>query len=260
MEPLRTVWRYRWPVWIVFRKYLKAPFTGSIFGRLWNIVLPLVPVGAYLFLRLMLAPGDSGADIHPAVYVAVGVTMWYVLSDLLLTTLASIKRSRTELAETSFPILGAVLASYGTIIFDTMVRVIALLPVVLLLEGAPSIGALWFLPVLLLGICFASAVGLILLSLSFVFPDIEHILSVLMRYLIFVSLVIFPIPTDSGIWNTLLMLNPFAFFVDAMRNALVHGEVQFDLVFGAYTVVTLALLAFALHLLAALQKPIRSLI
>ena len=253
------LWEYRWPVRTIFKQNLVAPFRSSHFGLFWNLLLPLVPVTAYLFLRLAIAPRNVEDAMNAAVYVAVGVTIWFALTDTMVATMNAVKNNRLILAESSFPIMGVILAGYAKIAFEFILRLILVIAVIGFLQEWPGLGTLMFIPLFIIALAFFAAIGMLLLSISFFFPDIDQIISVGVRYLIFLSLAIFPLPLE-GTLGEIVMLNPFAFFIEHIRALMVFGSTHMDTAAILFLLIVPFTVLGAVKLLAKLESSMRSLI
>ncbi len=238
---------YAWPTWVLFKRDFTAPLRGTAFGIGWNIILPLVPISAYVALRAFIAPG-TGDGMHPALYVAIGVTVWLLLTDTLLSAMSCANRHRSILSGSRLPILSVLIASWGRGIFDFTLRLLATVATMFWLTDSLPASALLAIPLALCGFLLAAAFGVLTMMLRAMFPDIEQIVQVLLRYLIFLSGVIFPLAkVPFGEW--LYILNPFAVIVENVRNLAVLGTVNNDevlaLLIGALSSTVVAM--WALH-------------
>ncbi len=215
--------RDRWQLWQSFRRDLEGRFRTTALGLFWAFALPLVPVSAYVFLRVALTGEHTTEQLHPAVYVAVGVTIWFALTDALLLPGRTISRARAYLAQNPVRLGTAVFARLGDLLLDLLVRGLFGAAVIALLHGpVPLSGALAFPFALLLGVLAMLGIGVFLYLLQLAYPDAENIVGIVLRYLIFLSLAIFPLTqVVESAW--LYWLNPFAVWIDGLRMLLIDG-------------------------------------
>ncbi len=247
---------YAWPTWVLFKRDFTAPLQSTAFGVGWNLVLPLVPISAYVALRVFIAPGDN-AGMHAAVYVALGVTMWMLLADTLTQGMGSMQRYASVVSNSSFPILSVLVAGWGRVMYEFTLRLILCLVVMLILVDDLRFTSLLAVPVALCGFLLAAALGVIFLVLRTMFPDIEQIVQVILRYLIFLSGAIFPLGgVPYGEW--LYTFNPFAVYVDVTRSLAVTGSASMQDLTSAWIVTAIAVVAAAI-VLRRCQPVLRSL-
>jgi ABC-type polysaccharide/polyol phosphate export permease len=247
---------YAWPTWVLFRRDFVAPLQGTAFGIGWNLVLPLVPISAYVALRAFIAPGDN-AGMHAAVYVALGVTMWMLLADTLTQGMSSMQRYASVISNSSFPVLSVLIASWGRLVYEFALRLILCLVVMLLFLDNLSLSAFLAVPVAMCGFLLAAALGVIFLVLRAMYPDIEQIVQVVLRYLIFLSGAIFPLDgVPYGEW--LYRFNPFAIYVETTRSLAVTGACNTqDL--ASVMIMTVVAVGVAAFILRRCQAVLRSL-
>lgn len=221
------IYRWRWHIGVNFIRDFKAPFANAGFGVLWSILLPLTPVGAYTFLFIALRP-ETADGLHPAVFVTLGVTIWFLLADLVTSVISTIANKSGAVGRTAYPLFAAIVSDLGTPLFEFTVRLTASVAVLVALHGAPEISGLLAIPILLTSAPLFVGLGLILGVLNAVNRDVGMITIVISRYGLFVSSAIFPLqaiaPGALGDW--LVAVNPFAFFIEFIRSLLVGAPLD----------------------------------
>ena len=222
--PFQPLWRQRWQILFLVRKEFLANQRRSMFGLFWSMFLPMVPIMAYLVLRMVVQSPPGADGIHPAVYVTLGVTLWLLFRDMVRVPLHSVSRYASTIANTELSVMGAVIVGFGGILLDTLFRFLLCIPVILVTMDVvhmPDIGlSLLFLAT---GIIFFFGIGLISIPIAALFPDLKQLYDTLFNYLIFFSLAIFPFSTDDGLGH-LMIYNPFAVVIDSVRLAIVVGR------------------------------------
>lgn len=224
---ISQIYRWRWHISVNFIRDFKAPFANAGFGLIWSILLPLTPVGAYTFLFIALRP-ETSDGLHPAVFVTLGVTIWFLLADLVTSVISTIANKSGAVAKTAYPLFAAIVSDLGTPLFEFTVRCIACLIVLFALHGAPELSGLLAIPILLASAPLFIGLGLILGVFNAVNRDVGMITMVISRYGLFVSGAIFSLeaiaPGALGDW--LVALNPFAFFIELVRSLLVGAPLD----------------------------------
>ena len=117
---------------ILWRQF-SEPYRKTVLGFFWALALPMVPIAAYVTLRLAIK--DSSWDnngVQPAVYVAVGVTLWLWLKDLFMAPIASIQRQGVLITQTRFHSILAILIGAGHCILELLLRTAICIPLLMI--------------------------------------------------------------------------------------------------------------------------------
>ncbi len=251
-------WRYRWQLAVQFARTVRGRFSRSYLGVFWALVLPIVPVSAYLFLRLLFAPTPTDG-MHSAIYVGLGVSLWFLMSGAVMAPMQAITRQAGTLSRSHFPVTVAIAGELLETIFDTVIRLVFLLPFLFWL-GQPSIeGVVLGLLAVLVLFMFATGLGCFLLLLSLVVPDTRTIVEVLMRYLIFLSLAIFPLPAN--LWGEALSrFNPLAVLIDNTRSLVVDASLSMPTEFAVTGVFGVVLFCTGIYFVHVSERHVRGLL
>lgn len=221
----------------------------------WQFIEPLLPISAYALLAY-IAVFPERDDIPALVYISVGITVWMLMTDMVTRQIAAIQSNKGILNRSSFPLAGVLASAFAQSAFETLVRVAAVIFIYGFLIGAPPLEAILVIPMLVPMLIFSAGLGMLLSVLNIVYRDVESIVQILFRYGFFLSLTIFPLP-DHPIANRLLQFNPFAVFIEGIRNVLVTGEFAGWLEFGLWSGVGCVLLIVGAKLVYVMEPRIR---
>ena len=213
---------YRWQIWIAFKKDFVSSYSPTSLGFIWSIILPLIPVSAYVMLAQIKILKTS-EDMPFVVYIVVGFTIWFFVTNTITSIMNSIQREKGILSKIKYPLISVILSNFGTVFFDLLVRVVFSV-IVLLFFGIDIQVSILLLPFMLIPlILFSFGVGMILLVLNEIYKDIKNFTDIFFRYGMFVSSVIFPLPSG-GLIEQINNFNPFNTYVLNVRNFIVSGE------------------------------------
>lgn len=255
---LRESWRHRAHIGLMFRRDFKAAYSGTVLGKFWNFTLPLLPVSVYVFLSV-LGVFPAVDDLPRGVFVAYNVTIWLLFAGLVEQPIAVVRSRNAETMKTSLPISVAVASGFATLCFETLLR-IGLVAVIVAASGVvPAATLPLALPVLVVGIAFSLSLGLILAIANIALPDTQSIVTVAMRYGIFVSGVIFPL-SAIGPLQWLELVNPFAILIQAARDLTFHGTVSYPVPLAVVCLTALAAVLFAARTFYLMEYRIRGIV
>ncbi|MEM6680241.1 MAG: hypothetical protein AAF675_20450 [Pseudomonadota bacterium] len=255
---LAGTWAQRGAVATLARVEVSAGARSALLGRFWSFVLPLAPVTAFLLLNLMRVFPSTG-EIHPAAYAGIGMTLWLFMQELLLNPSASIVRYRGLVGPMRFPLLAAVVAGLVPVLRDLAIRLVVVLPIAGALSGLSPLGCMLLLPALLPVMALMGAGGLVLALLAFLADDFARLTGLLMRYVLFVSFAVFPLPLVEAhpLAQVLYYANPFALYIDNLRSLLVLGTLASPLAFVLLSAFSLTAFVLALGLVHRLEPRLR---
>ncbi len=223
----RTVsdlWRHRQEILLGFQKTFLAKHRKQRLGLMWPIANAMLPLGVFLFIA-SLRPVHSDTGMSPVVYAAIGVPLWMLFQGLLVAPARLIEQHRAVLINGRLPLICIVFMGLGETLFVFILQT-AVAVMVILYEGSfklsPTLA--YAAIVFLCHVTLALSLGLILAVVSAILADIKDAVNLFMRYAIFVSFVIFPLPMTS--WSEVLYaVNPVAVLIDTFRAALTGVDV-----------------------------------
>ncbi len=250
--------RHRSHIATIFSGEFKSASRGTWLGQFWNVILPLVPISVYLLLvQLRVFPSYDGLD--PAVYIGFNVTLWYLMVGMIQRPMTVVKHRIAETMKTALPLSVAIASSFAQLLFDTLVRTILVIVLILFLARWPLVHPLWLVFAVVSATIFCFSIGLILSIFNAVFADVERVTNILLQYGIFVSGVIFPI-SSMGPLAWLETYNPLAVFLSAIRSSFFFAQVPSALVLCIWSAAGLVLSAIAVRFFYVMERRIRSLV
>jgi len=256
LRACRNVWQdlsgHSWQIWMIFRSGFSATFRKTALGLVWGLIMPLVPLFAFFALTL-LRVFPAHELIHPLSYMATGVTLWLFFLGLMTAPGRAVTTRASVLKHSDFPLIGEFMASYGTQCFELLVRMLVILPVLLIYSDLNAKALLTGVACLVPATAFCVSMGIIIGLAGIAIPDSRNVIEIVLRYLVFVSFAIFPLPL-SGIGGWLYALNPVAIFIDNIRSAVILGDLSTPLHFYVTSGFSVFLLLIVLHVYNMLER------
>ena len=216
------IWRFRSHIRIVFKEQFRSAYSGTGLGLFWNYALPLVPLTVYWFLsKLRVFPNFEGVD--GATFITFGVTLWMLFVGCVQVPIRVVQERNREVMKTAFPLSASIFSDFANVLFDTGIRVILVVFIVVITQSWPTWQAVLLPLVLLPGLLLFIGAGFLLGILNVIYKDISRVVTIVLQYGIFISGVIFPL-SNGGILSKVNLFNPFAIYVDAGRNIVFEGH------------------------------------
>lgn len=252
VREVRRLWAYGWQIWLDMFKDLVSESRDTAGRFIWVIVIPLVPMGLYLFLaKLRVFPAHD--QIKGIPYLLVGVLFWFLYSHLFLGAISAVKNKGKTAAQSGYPLTGVILSSALLAWVEFFIQATFLAVVLAFVQLPNPVGVARILLVALPMSFFFLGAGMIVAVFSVAWRDLAKVAVIAIQYLFFLSNVIFPLPLDV-IPRWAVWCNPFAFAVDTSRWYLLFGEFPDIGVWAGFSVVGVLVLLKAIHFVAVSEE------
>lgn len=221
---INEIWNCRSHIGIIFKGRFRASYSGTGLGIFWNYVLPLIPLTVYWFLSaLRVFPNFEGVD--GSTFITFGVTLWFLFTGCIQVPMKVIQSRNKESMKTHFPLSASIVSEFARLLFDTMIRVILVLIIIVFTQSWPTAQGLMLPFILLPALFLFIGMGVMLGITNVIYNDVSRVVNIILQYGIFVSGVIFPL-YDIGILSAFNEINPFAIFIDASRSIVFQGVIN----------------------------------
>ena len=221
-EIFTDLWKSRELIQILFFRDLKAQFRQSYFGYLWLIMPPLMTTLVWLFLNSQKVVTVPDTGMPYAIFVIVGTVFWQSFAAALESPLKAFNAGKPVFMKLKVPPEAFIVAGSARVAFDFAISLLLLIPVFITYRITPS-WTLVLLPIAILCLyLLGTAIGLMLLPIGALYQDIGRAISVFMRFAMYLSPVVFPIPQE-GFARTVILINPVTPILETARAWLVTG-------------------------------------
>lgn len=222
--PANPLLRHRALLGNFYRRELRTRYIGSVSGKFWAFLHPLLLLGVYTFIFTIVFRPPELTGRHFLLFVAIGLWPWLAFQEALLRGTVVIQAYAGLIKKVAFPhelIVYASVAATFTLHATGYTLVMLVLWAIgqpLTASGAPLAAGLW--AVLFVGAC---GFALLFASLQVFLKDTEHILNPIMQVLFFLAPILYPlslVPKDLRPW---VEANPMSYIVTRLRDALEAG-------------------------------------
>jgi lipopolysaccharide transport system permease protein len=224
-EAVVDVWEHRDLLEQLTLRDIRLRYKQASMGLAWAVFMPCLIVLSGLVVRLAMAhlSGEKVVSIDIANIAVKGLGWAFFVGSLGFAT-NSLVGNANLVTKIYFPREVLPLASILAQAFDTAVG-LAVLAVVLPFLGVRLHASLLWLPVLLLLlVCFTTALSLCLASANLFYRDIKYIVQVVLMFGIFFTPVFFEPAMLGATGSKIMMLNPMAPILEGLRLTVVDGH------------------------------------
>jgi lipopolysaccharide transport system permease protein len=221
---LKEIWRYRELIYFLTWRDIKVRYKQAVLGVTWALLQPILTTAITSIVFGYLLKVSSGAIPYP-VFVLAALLPWHLFSTSLQKSSHSLVGNANLLTKIYFPRLIIPLASVFAVMVDFVISFVVLISLMLFYQVYPTWQIFWLIPLTLLAVLAALAVGLWLSALNVQYRDVQHMVPFIVQIWMYASPIVYPIETiPAGIWRNLYGLNPMVGVVQGFRWALFGGN------------------------------------
>lgn len=207
------------------KRDIKAMYRQSLLGYLWIFLVPLVNTVTWLFLKSsgIVVMQDTGVPY--VVFVFSGTMMWQVFVESLQSPIQEVTSSKSLLAKLNFPREALIIAGVYKTLFNTLVKLVILIPIVFIFHGEPSWLIILFPLVMLSIVLVGTTIGLLLAPVGSLYTDIGRVIPYVGQFLMFFAPVVFALPSE-GLYLSLFKANFMTPLIITGRDMLTNGSFE----------------------------------
>jgi len=219
---LGELWQYRYLFLILVWRILRVRYQQTVIGVAWAVLQPLLLAFVFTVIFGLLANMPTNGQPYP-IFVLSGLLVWLFVAQAFTQASTSIVGYAFLVTKIYFPRMILLFAAIAAALVDFCCA-LALLVLLMIWYGiAPSIGAIFFIPMLLLAILTVFGLSLWMSALYVPYRDIGHLLPFLVQLWMFLSPVIYPTTLLPPKYSFLYALNPIVVVIDTSRWAFAAG-------------------------------------
>ena len=224
---------------------LRIRYLGSLMGKYWNVLHPLIVISIYtlIFAKLLGVRShnpESTSGWTYAAFLCAGLLPWNFFSEMLLKATNSFSEYSHLIRKIRFPLL-VLHCSVGISTAASFLIMIVLYLLFLLVIGQPLTINLLLLPIVFsLQVVFTLGLALITSVLNTFFRDVQHLLGVSLQLLFWGTPVIYTTGQVPVRYLWILNLNPMTHCIGLYRSAFLGLPVEFNslIIFSVVAIAT----------------------
>lgn len=204
------------------KRDFRSKYITNLLGMTWAILEPLAMMVILYIVFTYLRSSGPVSNVPFSLYLLTGLISYDFFNKTINSALKSIKDFSFLIRKVKFRIAVLPLVKISSEVLIHLI-IIALVMIILLFKGIPVTLAwlqifyyLFASIVLLIGISWFTA------SLSLFLPDLKYIITIVMRVLFFFTPIFWSADKVTGLFKTLLQLNPLYYLVTGYRDSLLY--------------------------------------
>jgi len=227
--------------WQLAVRDIKAQYRQTALGIIWAFILPLANSAAWLFIQRAGIVTLQETSLPYPVYVFTGTILWAIFMDAVNSPLQKTTAAKPMLAKINFPREALVVSGIYQTIFNAAIKMAVLLGTLLIMGFVPKWSLLLFPFAVFSLILTGTVLGLILTPVGLLYSDIGKGLPFIMQFLMYITPVVFPMPTEGWAAN-LFQFNPITPLILTTRDFVTGFEPTYiDAFFCVYIIMFILL-------------------
>ncbi len=226
---------------------LKVRYKNSALGFLWTMINPLMMMLIYWVVIRIIA--RFPIDIR---FLLAGVIFWQFVAMCTSDAVNSIAGHSNLVKKTYFPRITLPISMLIANLINFLLSILVLIFLIIIISITARLDLdfsyLWLLPLpLVLQFCLLFGLALIISSASVYFKDIQHIISVVMQALFFLTPIIYPLTMVKERFPRffpIYLLNPFTSLVTLFRKALLGDAITIPTEWSFFVSIAFSVIIF----------------
>lgn len=253
-ESFKTLWSYRHFLASLVRKNFLLNYQQTILGPAWMIFQPLITLVIYVVVFGKVV-GVSTGTVPPVLFYFAGIVLWNFFSETFNGTSGTFRSNAHVFSKVYFPRIIIPISELITQFLRFLIQFIFLLLIIawfLVIKKTNLSISSWFfafpLAVFIVG-AIALGIGLIFSVLTAKYRDMINFGGLIVRLLMFLTPVIYPLANVSKELRWIVLLNPLTPLFELFKLALlgegvfVVSQLIYSLIF-MFAILTAAILLF----------------
>lgn len=227
-EYLAQLWQRRHFIWTDARHRVATQNSRNHLGSVWLVLRPLLDALLY-FLVFGVVLDMSGRVENFAAYVIIGILMFRSTMRSISQGTNTLRSGRAMIRAFSFPRAALPISAELRDMLQMQYAIAVMLVMIVAIppHELPQLSWLLVVPIYVLQFVLNLGIQFMVSRLGFILPDISQLMTVVGRFLMYGSGIIFPIERflEHPLLNALIQANPIYQMVRMYRLVLMDGKV-----------------------------------
>jgi lipopolysaccharide transport system permease protein len=221
---LTKLWQYRDLLYTLSLHRIKVRYKQSVLGIFWAILQPLSMMLIFTFIFSLIARIPSEGAPSYAIFVYAALLPWNYFSTGVGNATNSLVSHSQFVTKVYFPREILPFTYIVAALFDFGVASVLLGALMIYYKVAPTLNALYVVPIILVLSCFAIAISLLLSATQVRIRDIGVAVPLLMQLWMFATPIIYPLSAVPLRLRPFYMLNPMVGIIENFRQVVLRGN------------------------------------
>ncbi|MCT2195576.1 ABC transporter permease [Paenibacillus sp. p3-SID1389] len=215
-------------IWDMVKRDFRNKYAGSVFGLLWNLILPIAYILIYttVFSQIMAAklPGMTNTFDY-SVYLSSGILAWTIFNNTLTRFQNVFVDNANIVKKIYFPKTILVFSITVSSIIELIINYSLLLLVLVGIGYDLHLNYIVVFLIILLQQVFCTGIGLILSVFNVHFRDLNQITSIFIQVWFWLTPIVYVLDIlPDGLKKT-MSFNPLYYFIESYQSLVLRGDI-----------------------------------
>ncbi len=221
---LKELWHYRELIYFLTWRDIKVRYKQAVLGIAWSVLQPVLTTAIMTVVFGVLLKVESDGLPYP-VFALSALLPWHLFQLSLQKSSISLVGNANLLTKVYFPRVIIPFSSVLAALVDFVISLILLFITMAIYRLPLTWNVLWVIPLTLLTVLAALAVGLWLSALNVQYRDVQQMVPFLIQIWMYATPIVYPITTiPEGTFRYIYSLNPMVGVVQGFRWAFFGGS------------------------------------
>ena len=221
LDFLKQIYLNRLIIWELTKRDFRIKYINNLFGLSWAILEPLAMMVILWFIFTFVRTGKS-TDVPFAIFLLTGLVAYDFFNKTLNSATRSIKSFGFLINKVNFRAAVIPLVKIASEVLIHLIILVIVMIIILLNHVPVSIYWLQVLYYLLAMCALLTGITWFTSSISLFFPDINYIITIIMRVLFFFTPIFWDIKGIPEKFLLFFRLNPLYYIVNGYRESFLH--------------------------------------
>ena len=220
---LKELWHYRELIYFLTWRDIKVRYKQAVLGIAWSVLQPVLTTAIMTVVFGLLLKVNSDGLPYP-VFALSALLPWHLFQLSLQKSSISLVGNANLLTKVYFPRVIIPFSSVLAAMVDFGISLVLLFITMAIYRLPLTWNVLWVIPLTLLTVLAALAVGLWLSALNVQYRDVQQMVPFLIQIWMYATPIVYPITTiPEGTFRYIYSLNPMVGVVQGFRWAFFGG-------------------------------------
>lgn len=212
--------------WQLMVRDISAQYRQSFLGIFWAVIPPIVMAAGFTLASNSKVIAIGATDLPYPAYVMFSMTLWQTFVEALNAPVQAVAEAKQMLAKINFPREALILAKLGQVFFNFAIKLILIVGLFVWFQIPVSWSAILAPVALIHLVMLGTFFGLLLTPFGALYQDFSKGLTLATGFWLFLTPVIYPVPSGSGIFGAIVKLNPVTPLLVTTRELATKGVVS----------------------------------
>ncbi|GET37215.1 ABC transporter permease [Microseira wollei] len=225
--------------WRLMVRDISAQYRQSFLGFAWAFLPPIVMAAGFTLAGEAKIFNVGATDLPYPAYVMFSTALWQTFVEALNGPVQAVIVAKPMLARVNFPREALILAKVGEVLFNFAIKLILIVGLFIWFRIPVSWTVILAFVALIHLIMLGTLIGMLLSPLGVLYQDVSKGLTMVTGFWLFLTPVVYPMPSGEGLFGLLVKLNPVTPLLVTTRELATVGVISNPVGFWVVSIITI---------------------